>query len=31
VVGLRYAWRAIDVLRHGLPKHDHELSEIIDQ
>lgn len=31
VVGLRYAWRAIDVLRHGLPAHDHEISEIVDQ
>ena len=31
VVGLRYAWRAIDVMRRGLPTHDHELSEIVDQ
>jgi C4-dicarboxylate transporter DctQ subunit len=31
VVGLRYAWRAYEVFRHGLPEHDHEISEIVDQ
>jgi C4-dicarboxylate transporter, DctQ subunit len=31
VVGLRYAWRAVEVFRRGLPPHDHELSEIVDR